>query len=226
MYLVPTGVLYSDNAPGFFQSMLELHYAMFSVNNNLKPKPEEVTSRPWEWPIDYKGQRFTGWAESDARVYLIGNPIIFLGGLASIFLFVALVAVQKVKEQRGIPDAPWNREKKRVTQNTCCWLLLGWCLHYFPFFIMGRVLYFHHYFPCLLFANMLMAVLLDYLVHRVRLATLSYPSWSGVIDRCIVYSVVSALVLSFLVLCPVAYGMTGPTSRYWYLKWMSRWEIP
>lgn len=34
-------------------------------------------------------------------------------------------------------------------------LLLGWALHYFPFFLMGRVLYFHHYFPAMLFSSML-----------------------------------------------------------------------
>lgn len=32
---------------------------------------------------------------------------------------------------------------------------LGWLLHYLPFFMMGRVLYFHHYFPAMLFSSML-----------------------------------------------------------------------
>lgn len=34
-------------------------------------------------------------------------------------------------------------------------VLLGWMLHYFPFFLMGRILYFHHYFPAMLFSSML-----------------------------------------------------------------------
>lgn len=34
-------------------------------------------------------------------------------------------------------------------------LLLGWLLHYAPFYAMGRVLYYHHYFPAMLFSSML-----------------------------------------------------------------------
>lgn len=35
------------------------------------------------------------------------------------------------------------------------WLFVGWMLHYVPFWAMGRVLYFHHYFPALIFNSML-----------------------------------------------------------------------
>lgn len=35
------------------------------------------------------------------------------------------------------------------------WLFAGWILHYLPFWAMGRVLYFHHYFPAIIFNSML-----------------------------------------------------------------------
>jgi dolichyl-phosphate-mannose--protein O-mannosyl transferase len=44
----------------------------------------------------------------------------------------------------------------------CVWLFFGWALHYVPFWAMGRVLYFHHYFPALLYSSMLTAVIFEY----------------------------------------------------------------
>ena len=35
------------------------------------------------------------------------------------------------------------------------WLLIGWALHYIPFYLMGRVLYYHHYFPAFLYSAMI-----------------------------------------------------------------------
>lgn len=37
-------------------------------------------------------------------------------------------------------------------------LFLGWLLHYMPFYIMGRILYYHHYFPAMLFSSMLTGI--------------------------------------------------------------------
>lgn len=39
--------------------------------------------------------------------------------------------------------------------NAGVWLFTGWVLHYLPFWAMGRVLYFHHYFPAVIFNSML-----------------------------------------------------------------------
>lgn len=45
--------------------------------------------------------------------------------------------------------------KQIVLLNSAIWLSIGWLLHYVPFWAMGRVLYFHHYFPALVFSSML-----------------------------------------------------------------------
>jgi len=51
----------------------------------------------------------------------------------------------------GSPEAPNPAQSLRAA----AWLFLGWMLHYLPFWAMGRVLYFHHYFPALIFNSLL-----------------------------------------------------------------------
>lgn len=41
-------------APGFVARFLESHAVMFQGNAGLKPKEGEYTSRPWEWPINFR----------------------------------------------------------------------------------------------------------------------------------------------------------------------------
>lgn len=93
---------------------------------------------------------------------------------------VASVAIQRgfpLSRQRigmdgdsGISECPVVATAEILTSNKCFMcvsehsrvlrgggglLLLGWLLHYAPFFTMGRVLYYHHYFPAMLFSTML-----------------------------------------------------------------------
>ena len=50
------------------------------------------------------------------------------------------------------------------------WLFVGWSLHYLPFFLMGRVLYFHHYFPAFLYNAMLTGVVVEFVLQSVSTA--------------------------------------------------------
>ena len=47
---------------------------------------------------------------------------------------------------------------------SCIWMFTGWALHYIPFWAMGRVLYFHHYFPAQLYASMITGVIFDFVI--------------------------------------------------------------
>ena len=60
---------------------------------------------------------------------------------------------------------PVNKVAMRETTiSATSWMFLGWALHYFPFYTMGRVLYFHHYFPAHFFACCLSGIIADYLI--------------------------------------------------------------
>ncbi|XP_072032340.1 protein O-mannosyl-transferase 2-like [Amphiura filiformis] len=214
--------------PSFVETLLESHAVMLQGNSGLKPKEGEVTSRPWQWPINYRGQRFSGVNESDFRVYLLGNPVIWWGNLTVLALFCVLLCLWALWEQRGCVTQPHNKERNQRMFGAGAILVLGWALHYLPFYLMGRVLYFHHYFPAMLFNSMLSGIVLDFLLQSAnifishRMIQLCHHGGFVFIMGIISYS--------FYRYSPLSYGMTGPnannsTSVMSGLKWMDSWEF-
>uniref|UniRef100_A0A673BYW6 Protein O-mannosyl-transferase 2 n=1 Tax=Sphaeramia orbicularis TaxID=375764 RepID=A0A673BYW6_9TELE len=186
--------------PHFLEILLESHIVMLRGNSGLKPKDNEMNSKPWHWPINYQGLRFSGVNDTEYRVYLLGNPVVWWMNLGSLGLYFVMVAVASVTLQRGL-----SLEHSRILKSGGGLLLLGWLLHYAPFYTMGRVLYYHHYFPAMLFSSMLTGTKTSFYIN-------------------------TDIVIFFYLFHPLAYGMTGPLahdpgSTMAGLKWMDSWEF-
>lgn len=161
---------------------------MVQGNSDLKVKEGEISSKPWQWPINYRvrflhhlpiswwtisfficnfssqGQFFSG---NNQRIYLLGNPVIWWSNIAFLVIFIALYVHAAVREQRGCDDHPDTLKQRNDMINAGSWLFIGWLLHYVPFWAMTRILYFHHYFPALLYSSMLSGVTLNYILENV-----------------------------------------------------------
>ncbi|KAF6216441.1 hypothetical protein GE061_000783 [Apolygus lucorum] len=211
-------------APGFFARVIESHAVMLQGNAGLKPKEGEITSRPWQWPINYRGQFFSG---NTYRIYLLGNPVIWWGNLCFLLCFAFVAVIHALMAQRGCDNVICLNETSKVVESSI-WLIIGWALHYIPFFAMGRVLYFHHYFPALLYSSMLSGVLLNFIVNTAP-ATI-FPQWHKMGYHVVSGPVLGGIVFSFVKFSPLAYGMTGPYSQEQNstmhgLKWLDSWEF-
>ncbi|XP_029453496.1 protein O-mannosyl-transferase 2 isoform X2 [Rhinatrema bivittatum] len=214
--------------PTFLEILLESHIVMIRANSGLKPKNNEVTSKPWHWPINYQGLRFSGVNETDYRVYLLGNPVIWWLNLGCIGLYLLMVSVAMISMQRGVLMTEAVRERCRVLCQGGGQLMLGWVLHYCPFFLMGRVLYFHHYFPALLFSCMLTGITCDTLLKDC--AGCFSPPVARQVYTAAVWALILAIAYSFYLFHPLAYGMVGPLapnprSPMTGLRWMHSWDF-
>ncbi|XP_072895222.1 protein O-mannosyl-transferase 2 isoform X1 [Hemitrygon akajei] len=214
--------------PSFSEILLESHVVMIRGNSGLKPKDNELTSKPWHWPINYQGLRFSGTNETEYRVYLLGNPVIWWLNLSSLLIYLLLFSITVVYLQRGYQPIHLVRERCYIILRAARHVWLGWILHYLPFYLMGRILYYHHYFPAMLFSSMLTAitwhVLLQssdlFLSHQVARRVYT----GGVI--CLIF----ACMYSFYLFHPLAYGMVGPHAQDPHspmagLRWMESWEF-
>ncbi|ELA40888.1 uncharacterized protein VICG_02068 [Vittaforma corneae ATCC 50505] len=82
----------------------------------------------------------------------------------------------------------------------------GWVIHYLPFFLIGRVLYLHHYFPALFFATLNLCYILRTVPFKI----------------CMLF--VSISIIFFILYSPLTYGFISEDSMR-YLKIFSEWDF-
>uniref|UniRef100_A0A8C9FE83 Protein O-mannosyl-transferase 2 n=1 Tax=Pavo cristatus TaxID=9049 RepID=A0A8C9FE83_PAVCR len=216
--------------PSFVEILLESHMVMIRGNSGLKPKDNEVTSKPWHWPINYQGLRFSGVNETDYRVYLLGNPVVWWLNLFTIGLYLLIAISTAVALKRGVQLTSEHKgELSRVVLCGGGQVALGWLLHYLPFFMMGRVLYFHHYFPAMLFSSMLTGITWDTLL-KFFSQFLSPSTTARRVYEGGIVALILLIVYSFYLFHPLSYGMIGPmasdpSSPMAGLRWMDSWEF-
>lgn len=136
----------------FLKKLAEHNMAMFATNASFVQdedlEPERIVSRPYEWFILRRGLRMTAWGDTNEKFYMFGNPFTwYLSSICVVSAPMALLA-KVIKRKRRRRSLKFLRRDGFLVFLTSC----GWLLHYVPFFFVGRVLYFHHYYPALFFA--------------------------------------------------------------------------
>lgn len=166
----------------------------------------------------------------------MGNPIIWWTNIAflAIYLFAKLIIL--IRKQRGCESEFDKSPDNDRFVNATVWLFFGWFIHYAPFFAMGRVLYFHHYFPALLFSSSLTAVVFDYLLKLlIKNVNIKHRYF---IFHTIYGLIISIIVYSFYLFSPLSYGFQGSTyldqlssdstnqtNTLLNIKWLESWEF-
>ncbi|KAK0490321.1 glycosyltransferase family 39 protein [Armillaria novae-zelandiae] len=196
--------------PGFFAKFLELQQVMWTTNAGLTDR-HTFDSRPDSWPRLRRGINF--WVKDHRQIYLIGNPIIWWLSTLSVASYIFVRGFLILRAKRGYQDFASTKVVKY--DSLCGFLFLGWSLHYFPFFLMGRQLFLHHYFPALYFAILLLCGVFDLITStlrpRVRLQIAA------------VLIVIS--IWAFLHFSPLAYGNTWTKDECKSSKWLKTWDF-
>jgi dolichyl-phosphate-mannose-protein mannosyltransferase len=154
------------------------------------------------------------WGDDDIKYYLLGTPVIYWGSLASVIVLFAMLVVYVIRRERGNVDFlvadQWEDFYFSVKVG-----VFGWALHYFPFYIMGRVMYVHHYFPALYFGMISFAVLADQCTRKS----------STVIKTLIFGVIVMITTANFLYFVDFALGFKGPAKSYSSRRWIKSWNL-
>lgn len=201
----------------FWDDFKDCNVGMYITNNALIPDPElepgALTSSASQWFFMQRGIRMCSWADDRIKFYMLGNPAVWwTGSLAIITTGLLLIAYALIKQRKAYELLPNNVEifKFRVKMVTG-----SWALTYIPFFIMGRVLYVHHYYPALIFSTLNVGLIFDHFLGR-----------RPVIQQRIVALAMAAVVLGvFIYFAPMCYGIEGPGKAFRGRRWLKSWNL-
>ncbi|KAH7888234.1 glycosyltransferase family 39 protein [Phlebopus sp. FC_14] len=196
--------------PGFYAKFLELQQVMWTTNAGLTDR-HMYDSRPSTWPRLRRGINF--WVKDNRQIYLIGNPFVWWSSTASVIAYIVVRGFLLLRAKRGYRD--FDNTKVVKYDTLCGFLFTGYILHYFPFFLMRRQLFLHHYFPALYFAILLSCAVFDFatssLRPRVRLQ--------------IGAALAVVAIWHFKVFAPLAYGGPWTKERCRGAQWVKTWDF-
>ncbi|KAH7078332.1 Dolichyl-phosphate-mannose-protein mannosyltransferase-domain-containing protein [Paraphoma chrysanthemicola] len=202
--------------PGFFGKFWELQKVMWKTNAGLT-ESHAWDSRPPSWPILGRGINF--WGKHNRQIYLIGNPLIWWSTTALIGLYLAVKGLAVIRWQRGYRDYD-NVTFKRFDYEVGM-SILGWAFHYFPFYLMARQLFLHHYLPALYFAILALCQIYDFASYRFSgLGLKQHPA----IGQAAAVAFLAAAITVFTIYAPLAYGNAWTKSQCNNVKLFGSWD--
>ena len=172
--------IYSELSSSFLAKFGEHHILMWNTNKSFLQdpdlEPDLIVSKPYEWPVLYRGMRMSRWEENH-KFYMFFNPFLVLTCLLSVGVGPIRLLLRWIKIQRNTTMLKEKINTKNDTvakkllpknmkiKNADAFILfigsIGWALHYLPFFIVARVLYIHHYLPAFYFSMFSLCFLLN-----------------------------------------------------------------
>jgi len=217
------GSKYADNEAkpsNLLQKFTELNTEMYKANQRLDAT-HPYSSQWYEWPfmtrsiyywvnpvrspicILYIGRCLwhltSNGVNGDARIYLIGNPVIWWLSTAAVvyFVFSFSYLVFKIQDIRY-----------KIQDTIPVFLLAGYVINILPFTGVKRVMFLYHYFTAYIFAIMILVWLI------------SQNKNSEKIFRVLLIFT----VISFTFFAPLSYGLELSPKAYKIRVWLDSWK--
>ncbi|KAI5288888.1 hypothetical protein KEM54_004735 [Ascosphaera aggregata] len=222
----------------FWKKYLELQAAMFRHNNALTSS-HPYASQPFEWPFLLRGVSF--WTNNEAReqIYFVGNPIGWWIASSLLAVFVGIVLADQLSLRRGIDalEELWGAGTRSRLYNSTGFFFICWASHYFPFYLMGRQLFLHHYLPAHVASCLVAGSLVEFMFSiepaltpaaaSAGNATVSTTPYRAITRKsliaiwCATTVLLGATICSFWYFAPLTYGWPLNVEGVLARKWMS-----
>jgi len=203
--------------PGFFGKFWELQKVMWKTNAGLV-ESHAWDSRPSAWPLLKRGINF--WGRDNRQIYLLGNPIVWWSSTLAVVVYGLFKGIATLRWQRKCNDYA-NTTFKRFDYEIGT-AVLGWAFHYFPFYLMDRQLFLHHYFPALYFAVIAFCSTFDFVTARVSFGGIRN---NPIVNRVSAVAFLALTIVGFVLFSPLAYGNPWTKAECNRVKLLGSWDF-
>lgn len=202
--------------PSLWGKFVESHKRMWKINQGLTDH-HNWQSSPQDWPLLLRGINY--WVKDHKQVYLLGNAVTWWTVSVAVLVFGIHFMVSLFKWHTGRPVAN-NKDVYNFNYQTFSYLL-GWGLHYLPFFIMGRQLFIHHYLPAYYFGILALGHFFEVIIAYIC-GNYKYVQKFGFL----VFTVFVALSTLFYVqYSPLIYGTPWTKTQCLSAKVINGWDF-
>lgn len=204
----------------FLAKWSELQRLMFEHNNKLSSE-HPFASQPYSWPGSLSGVSFWTKDAEKKQIYFIGNIIGWWLQVISIGLYLGIIITDLITRKRAFYAL--GRITREKLYGPLMYFFIGWAWHYFPFYLMGRQKFLHHYLPAHLIASLFTAALWEVIFSNCKsldpekdedLPEEQYESTPEIYTKCLwlAFGIMSLAVIGFfLYFSPFVYGSVGLT---------------
>ncbi|ORY05207.1 glycosyltransferase family 39 protein [Basidiobolus meristosporus CBS 931.73] len=217
----------------FFVKFWELQKKMIAQNSQLVAT-HPFQSQPISWPFVIRGISFWTRGSDRSQIYFLPNPFGWVFGYLALTAFIGVLFADQLALRRNFHLIDPILRKR--LHNVGGYLLLGWALHYFPFFLMGRSLFLHHYLPAIVLNYMVVGVLFQFIFIKGIEYPISLPAKgdlvpvyrprAGWVAYLAALLIIGAQVGLFVFFAPLTYGHVGlDVDQVLARKWLDSWDF-
>lgn len=186
--------------PNLIKRIVELNSVMYKANASIN-QPHPYASKWYSWPIMarpiFDWQQALEGEQKTARIYLLGNPLIWWLGLFCV-VFVCFALIDEL-----------HFKKKTVYFEPLLVLMLGYIGNLLPYTLITRPAFLYHYFPSFIF----MALITGFVL------------WFFLKDKPVALILIFLIIIqAFIYFAPLSYGLPLTDAQFEARMWFNNWK--
>ena len=205
----------------FWDKFLELQMKMLWASR-AQTESHLYSSEPHEWPLLDKTIAYWVSDKNNAQIHLVGNVLIWYSGSFAVLLYMSLGIFYMLRRRRLCYDLPAEEWRRFLEVRDI--FLVGYLIHYLPYFFADRTLFLHNYLPAFLYKLLLLCYVIEHMDFLLRYYC-GNRLWMVRLYRLAIIAWLIGVIAVFIKILPLSYGWELSLKDLLNSRWKDTWDF-